>query len=244
MPAWSSIVDTVDTRLGDRLDQLVCAHHRRRLHRLGWISALDGGPRRVERPEREGNAVDVLLDGEEALPAMVAAITNAKSHVHIAGWQTSPDFRPLRGSDAPTLREILADVAERVPVRMLMWAGPPLPVFQPTRRMAREACAGFTTGTKVRCELDKQGTHDALPPREDRGRRRRGGVRRRHRLHGVRRRPLRQHAPPPGPATGLARRGDAVAWPGRGRCGDAFRAAVVGGGGRAAAGTEAARAGR
>lgn len=156
MAPWKSFVDTVDTRIGDLLDRLVSAHHHRRLHRLGWAGALDGGPTSTEWPTRAGNTVDVLLDGEEALPAMVEAITAAKSHVHIAGWHTSPDFRPTRGPDARTLREILADVAERVPVRMLMWGGPPLPVFQPTRRMARDACAGLTTGTRVRCVLDNR----------------------------------------------------------------------------------------
>ncbi len=156
MPAWSSFVDTVDTWLGDQLDRQVSAHHRRRLRRLGWGGALEGGPKASDWPVRAGSTVDVLLDGEEALSAMVEAITNARSHVHIAGWHASPDFRPTRGPDSRTLREILADAAERVPVRMLMWAGPPLPVFQPTRRMARDACEGFTAGTNVRCVLDRR----------------------------------------------------------------------------------------
>ncbi len=159
MSAWSTILDDVDRHLGDRLDQWVSAHHRRRLRRLGWEGALRAGPDQPpadQRPTRQGNAVRVLLDGEEALPAMVDAITNARSHVHIAGWHSSPDFRPTRGPDALPLRDILADVAERVPVRMLLWAGPPLPVFQPTRRMVREAAVGFTSGTKVRCVLDSR----------------------------------------------------------------------------------------
>jgi phosphatidylserine/phosphatidylglycerophosphate/cardiolipin synthase-like enzyme len=157
--SWSSIIDVADQRLGDRVDQLVCAHHVRRLRRLGWAGALpstDDTPNPVTRPVRDGNAVRVLVDGEEALAAMVAAIAAAKSHVYIAGWHASPDFRPTREPGAPTLRDLLADVAERVPVRMLLWAGPPLPVFQPTRGMARAARDGFLRGSKVRCVLDRR----------------------------------------------------------------------------------------
>ena len=156
MRTWSSVQDDVDRWLGDRLDQLVAGHHRRRLGRLGWRGALDSGHVPADRPIRDGNHVRVLLDGEEALPAMVDAIRNAKSHVYIAGWHASPDFRPTRGAGARPLRDILADVAERVPVRMLMWAGPPLPVFQPTRRMVRAACEGFTANSKMRCVLDSR----------------------------------------------------------------------------------------
>jgi phosphatidylserine/phosphatidylglycerophosphate/cardiolipin synthase-like enzyme len=155
---WSSVVDTADRRLGDRLDGMLCAHHERRLRRLGWSGALSSDlvDTRAGRPARDGNAVRVLLDGDEALPAMVDAIRNATKHVHIAGWFASPDFRPTREPGAPTLRELLAEVAERVPVRLLVWAGPPLPVFQPTRRMVRDACEGFTRGTRVRCVADRR----------------------------------------------------------------------------------------
>jgi phosphatidylserine/phosphatidylglycerophosphate/cardiolipin synthase-like enzyme len=156
----NAIVERVDSRLGDLLDYAVCAHHQRRLRRLGWADALAGRATDQEMdtmlPARSGNAVRVLIDGEEALTEMVEAISAAKSHVHIAGWHTSPEFRPTRQAGAPTLRELLADVAERVPVRLLMWAGPPLPLFKPTRRMAREACAGFRRDSRVRCELDQR----------------------------------------------------------------------------------------
>jgi phosphatidylserine/phosphatidylglycerophosphate/cardiolipin synthase-like enzyme len=157
VPSWSSIVDTVDQRLGDRMDRLMCAHHERRLRRLGWAHALHPStPGPPGRPFRDGNSVRVLLDGQEGLSAMASAIAAAKSHVSIAGWHASPSFRPTREPGAPTLAELLATVAERVPVRMLLWAGPPLPVFQPTRGMAQEACDGFMRDSKVRCVLDSR----------------------------------------------------------------------------------------
>lgn len=157
MGAWSSIVDAADRRIGDGVDRILCDHHTRRLRRLGWSDALSSsteGPAR--RPARDGNSVRVLLDGADALTAMAEAIAGAKSHVHIAGWFASPDFRPTREPGSPTLRELLAEVAERIPVRVLLWAGPPLPVFQPTRRMTHAARDGFVRDTKVRCELDRR----------------------------------------------------------------------------------------
>lgn len=142
----STIVDGVDRRLGDLVDRAVSSHHERRLRRLG---RSEGNFR-----QQAGNAVRVLVDGEEALTAMVDAIRGARSHVHIAGWHASPEFRPVRGADAPTMRDLLAEVAQRVPVRVLMWAGPPLPLFQPTRGMVRAACRGFRDGTRIQCVLD------------------------------------------------------------------------------------------
>ena len=86
---------------------------------------------------RTGNEATVLIDGDEALGAMQTAIGAAQESVHIAGWHSSPDLKLTRDDDAPTLRELLATVAERVPVRLLMWAGPPLPAFQPTRKVVK-----------------------------------------------------------------------------------------------------------
>ncbi|HET9172929.1 MAG TPA: phospholipase D family protein [Actinospica sp.] len=151
-----SIRDGIDGFLGDRVDRLVCAHHARRLRRLGWAHALSPAPNDAERepPARAGCTVRVLVDGEAALAAMAEAIAGARSHVHVAGWFASPEFRPTREPGSPTFGELLADVAERVPVRVLLWAGPPLPVFKPTRRMSRESREGFMRGSKVRCVLD------------------------------------------------------------------------------------------
>ncbi|WP_143229396.1 phospholipase D-like domain-containing protein [Actinophytocola xanthii] len=154
----ASIVDKVDERLGDGLEAALCAHHARRLRRLGWDAALApgsaGGLFGDRAPVREGNDVAVLIDGQEALTAIQAAIQGARSHVHIANWHATPDFRLVREDGAPTLRELLAETAERVPVRLLLWAGPPVPVFQPTRRLVKQAHARFTEGSAVRCAMD------------------------------------------------------------------------------------------
>lgn len=156
----SSRLARLDAKVGDGLEAVLRRHHVRRLRRLGWSDAL-GVPAEPawwspRVPVRSGNAFDVLVDGAAALPAIEEAVRGARDHVHIAGWHSSPDFQLSRGPAAPRLRDLLAEVAERVPVRVLLWAGPPLPVFEPTRTMARAAREGFTRGSKVECVLDRR----------------------------------------------------------------------------------------
>ena len=58
---------------GDRISQQICAHHRRRLRRIGWEHALDpppGGWADGDLPVRDGNRAEVLIDGAEALPGI------------------------------------------------------------------------------------------------------------------------------------------------------------------------------
>jgi phosphatidylserine/phosphatidylglycerophosphate/cardiolipin synthase-like enzyme len=43
---------------------------------------------------------------------------------------------------------------ERVEVRVLLWAGPPVPAFQPTRKMVRAVRAQLTAGNRIECVLD------------------------------------------------------------------------------------------
>jgi len=75
---------------------------------------------------REGNSVEILIDGAEALPAMQRAMMQARSHIYLANWFISPDFRLVRGGsdgssgDGPTIRELLAELASRVEVRVLL----------------------------------------------------------------------------------------------------------------------------
>ena len=98
--------------------------------------------------------MEVLIDGETALPSIAQAIRAARSHVHIAGWHVSPDFELERGENATGVRELLAEAAERIPVRVLLWAGAPLPVFNPPRRRVREVKHELCQGTRISCELD------------------------------------------------------------------------------------------
>ena len=105
-------------------------------------------------PVRRGNRMEVLVDGAEALARMQEAIEGARSHVHIAGWHSSPDF--LLRPEGPPLRDLLARKAETVPVRLLMWAGPPLPVFSPSRGHVAKDRLEFQRDSRIECRLDKR----------------------------------------------------------------------------------------
>jgi phosphatidylserine/phosphatidylglycerophosphate/cardiolipin synthase-like enzyme len=96
----------------------------------------------------------VLVDGEEALPRIADEIASAQSHVWLAGWQFGPSFA-LRRDGAPiVLRNLLAQLADRIDVRVLVWAGAPVPVFRPSRRAVRAMRAELCDGTNIQCALD------------------------------------------------------------------------------------------
>ena len=50
--------------------------------------------------------------------------------------------------------ELLAEAAEKLDVRVLVWAGAPVPAFRPTRKEVREAVRNLTRRTRIRCEAD------------------------------------------------------------------------------------------
>src|SRR3954453_14720635 len=155
------LIDRADRALGAGLERLVRDHHRRRLNRLGHSNVLTSSPdsglwAQGDPPPRPGNALDVLIDGEHALAEIAGQIRNARSHVHIAGWHITPQFALTHDGSVPPLRELLAELAERVEVRVLLWAGPPVPVFEPHRSDVRAARDELTRGTKIRCALDSR----------------------------------------------------------------------------------------
>jgi phosphatidylserine/phosphatidylglycerophosphate/cardiolipin synthase-like enzyme len=150
---------TVECAVGEAVSGQICAHHERRLRRLGWSRALDprdgrwaeGGP-----APRKGNAVDILIDGDEALPAISEALREARSHVHVTGWYFSPAFALERNEKPVVLRNLFAELADEIDVRILAWAGAPLPLFRPSRRSVKRMRDELTAGTRIRCELDSR----------------------------------------------------------------------------------------
>jgi phosphatidylserine/phosphatidylglycerophosphate/cardiolipin synthase-like enzyme len=156
MPAKSPL-DVADGALGRLVERLTTSHHRRRLARVRWHAAIDpspGGWAEGAPPPRPGNALTVLVDGAAAFEAMTTAITQARSHVHLTGWHLTPDFDLTRGERPTILRRLLADVATRIPVRVLIWAGAPLPILRPWRGDVREAREQLIAGTPIQCALD------------------------------------------------------------------------------------------
>jgi hypothetical protein len=72
----SAAVGRADAALGDAVERSVCAHHRRRLRRVGWESALDARAAFASAhafPVRAGNRIEVLVDGAAALPWIASA---------------------------------------------------------------------------------------------------------------------------------------------------------------------------
>src|SRR4051812_42362902 len=148
-----------DRAAGALIEGAMAAHHHRRLRNLGHARCYDppddgrlwaaGDP-----PARAGNALEVLVDGAQALAEIERAIRAARRHVHIAGWAITPHFALTRDEPPVILRELLADAAERVDVRVLMWAGAPPHTFAPDRRTVRAARDELAHGTKVRAACD------------------------------------------------------------------------------------------
>ena len=157
----ASWIERADRRMGSVIEGANLAHHRRRLRRLGHAGSIDppedgrlwadGDP-----PPRPGNGLEVLIDGSEALPAIERAIRGARRHVHVASWAMSPTFALSRDEPPTPLRELLAEAAERVDVRMLVWAGSPAPLFKPDRRTVRRGAEALVAGTRIRARLDRR----------------------------------------------------------------------------------------
>ena len=153
------MIERADRVLGGGLERLISGHHRRRMAKIGHSSSLTPSPNSAlwaqgDPAPRRGNSLDVLIDGERALAEIAAAVEGARSHIHIAGWHITPHFALRQDRSEIRLRELLADLAERVEVRVLLWAGPPLPVFHPHRSDVRAVREELMRGTKIRCVLD------------------------------------------------------------------------------------------
>jgi phosphatidylserine/phosphatidylglycerophosphate/cardiolipin synthase-like enzyme len=148
-------LDRVDDAIGDAVERAVAAHHRRRLARQGHHPAdapAGGWAEGGSFPPRSGNRVELLVDGAEILPRIVEDVGAARSHVHVAGWFFTPTFR--LGDGGPTLRGLLADASSRCAVRVLAWAGAPLPLFHPDRGEVRAMREELARGTAIEVELD------------------------------------------------------------------------------------------
>ena len=143
--------------MGDGIEAAVRAKHRLRLRRRGQGELLapspswwaDGDP-----APRDGCTLEVLIDGASAFPLMAEAIAGAREYVYVTGWHVSPHFELVRGPEPAVLGDVLAQAAERVDVRVLLWAGSPLRVFHPTRSEVSDTIRTLTRATQIRCLPD------------------------------------------------------------------------------------------
>jgi phosphatidylserine/phosphatidylglycerophosphate/cardiolipin synthase-like enzyme len=154
----SALISRVDAVVGDGVEAAVRLKHTRRLRRLGWSRALDPPDAQPwaagDPPPRPGCRLDVLIDGEQAFAAIAEAIAQAREYVHITGWHVAAHLALVHGRSPTLLGPLLAETAERVDVRILTWAGAPVPVFHPSRSEVEAAVETLVRQTKIRCERD------------------------------------------------------------------------------------------
>ena len=74
--------------------------------------------------------------------------------MHLAGWFFSPELALSREEDPLVVRNLLAELAERVDVRVLPWKGSPVPAFRPTRSDVRNVVESLTRHTKIKAATD------------------------------------------------------------------------------------------
>lgn len=151
------IVGRIDHVVGDGIERIVLEHHRRRLRRLGWERAFATSPSlwaEGDPPPRQGCSLDVLIDGAAALHAIRQALHRAESHVHFAGWHVTPGFE-MDKEPPVAVKEVLADLADRVDVRVLLWGGAPLPrPFEPNRRDMKRVAGALRSAARIELALD------------------------------------------------------------------------------------------
>src|SRR2546430_16522310 len=110
----SNLLALADATVGDRVDALVAAHHRRRLDRVGWARAFepasslwaDGEP-----PPRPGNEMEIMIDGASFLPRLADDLARAEPPAHTAGGNLPPDLALGRQGARPRLPAPLPEPA-------------------------------------------------------------------------------------------------------------------------------------
>ena len=143
--------------MGETIDRAVMRHYTRRLRKNGWEQArtadeLDWAHGTF--PARQGNALEVLIDGATFLPAVAEELAQATSHVHLLGWHFSPELDLTRGTEPTILRNLLAELAERIDVRLLLWKGAPISLFRPSSRDVSTMIEQLCRSNKIQCQVD------------------------------------------------------------------------------------------
>ena len=154
----NALVGRFDQWLGDGIEATVALKHRRRLSKLGWARVFEPSSPGVfaqgDPPPRDGCELEVLIDGANALPEIAQAISGAKQFIHITGWHLEPAFELVRGRPHGAIGVLLAEMAEKVEVRVLVWSGAPIPLFHPTRSEVSAGLENLTNHTRIQARGD------------------------------------------------------------------------------------------
>jgi len=153
-----ALLGRVDALIGDGVEAAVQFKHRRRLGKLGWGHVYEPSAPGVwaqgDPPPREGCSLEVLIDGANAFAAIAHAMVRARRFVHVTGWHLAPGFELERGDPYTSIGVLLAELAQRVDVRVLVWSGSPLPAFHPTRAEVTAGLQNLTRDTRIRALPD------------------------------------------------------------------------------------------
>lgn len=167
-------LEALEAQLGRRLRSVIGPLHRRRRHHTLRHGTVDAEAARQARqswwgdeprwypggtPPRLHNRVTPLIDGDRYFTTLYEALTQAQHYIYIIDWCLTP-FIPLRRGETHALAEtrlldVLNEAAQRLPVRILLWAGAPL-LLQPTTRgtsVVRETIEQYCRGD-IQCRLD------------------------------------------------------------------------------------------
>ncbi len=113
-------------------------------------------------PPSTRNRLTPLIDGEEYFARLIEALRDARHYVYITGWCLTPYVPLVRSSPEEMMRtrllDVLADLATKIPVRVLLWGGAPF-VLEPARHTA-EATQRLINARSgdISCELDNTAT--------------------------------------------------------------------------------------
>ncbi len=152
------LLGRLDAVVGDGVEAAVKLKHRRRLERLGWGRVFDplspGVFAEGDPPPRPGCALDVLIDGANALPPMVEALSSAQRFVHVTGWHLEPGFEMDRSRGGTAIGTLLTELAEHIDVRVLVWSGAPVPAFHPSRAEVAKSLDNLVRNTRIKAHGD------------------------------------------------------------------------------------------
>jgi phosphatidylserine/phosphatidylglycerophosphate/cardiolipin synthase-like enzyme len=126
-------------------------------HHLWWSNESVWYPGGT--PPRIHNQVKPLIDGEKFFGELQQTLSQAKDYVFIAGWSLTPNI-PLQ-RDNPTqlltsrLLVLLNEVAQQVPVRIVLWNGAPF-LFKPDTHQTSQVARLIENQAQgdLKCYLD------------------------------------------------------------------------------------------
>ncbi len=110
-------------------------------------------------PPRMHNSITPCIDGETYFSDLLEALRNARSYVYIAGWCLTPHIPLSRRTPEDVLNtrllSVLNEVAQRAPVRILIWEGAPF-LLQPTHATTHEVLRTIEKESRgdLICRLD------------------------------------------------------------------------------------------